>query len=473
MKSNHQNTPQAGITPPNSADFEKVVLGTTLIDEKGKNKVLSVFRDNWQFFYDPRHQELYKAIFEINAKNEPVNMLTAIKHLKEKGRLDKAGGDHYIIMLTMGVSSSAHLDYYAKIITEKFFLRKMIETANNISQIAYEDTADTFDLLDKFSYEVGKIHDYIAGQKPIKSAKDLHHELVENQKKGLARGIKIPFEKMDYHFYGWQPSDLIVIGARPGMGKSAYAMELAKCGAKHNHPTLVFSLEMANIQLHTRLVANELEINAHALRKHQLSEQDWSKIFNSNEIENMPLYYEDNTFDLNGIISKSRIAKKELEIEFIIIDYLQLIEAKGKAEGNEKISFISRRLKMLAKELNVPIVVLSQLSRKVEERSIKRPLLSDLRDSGAIEQDADVIQFIYRPEYYGLDVWDCDWNGQSNLPTEGEAEIITAKHRHIGTSETRLKWIPEYQKFADLDYQVQTEELAPEKPPTINTDLAF
>lgn len=227
----------------------------------------------------------------------------------------------------------------------------------------------------------------------------------------MAHGVPIPFEKMNEHFYGWQPTDLIIVGARPGMGKSAYAMELAKHSAKNGFPTLIFSLEMANVQLHTRLVANELQINSHRLRKHQLTESDWSKIFNDSVIERMPLYYEDSVFDLNGIISKARVAKKENDIKFILIDYLQLIEAKGKAEGNEKISFISRRLKMLAKELKVPVIALSQLSRKVEERAVKRPLLSDLRDSGAIEQDADVIQFIYRPEYYGIDEWDCEWSG--------------------------------------------------------------
>lgn len=459
-----------GVKPPNSVEFERLVLGAMLIENKGKEIGLSVFKDKWEIFYDPRHLDIYRAIYELNEENKPVDLMTAIQHLKQKNRLEKAGGDHYIIELTMGVSSSAHLDYHAKIICEKYFLRKMIETATNISKKAYSEDADTMDLLDKFSFEIGKIYDYIVGQKAIKSAKDLHLELIENQKKGLARGVKIPFEKMDNHFYGWQPSDLIIIGARPGMGKSAYAMENAKCGAKNGFPTLVFSLEMANIQLHTRLVANELEINAHKLRKHLLEEKDWQKMFNAQDIENMPLYYEDSVFDLNSIISKSRVAKKELGIKFIVIDYLQLIEAKGKAEGNEKVAFISRRLKMLAKELNVPVMVLSQLSRNVEQRAIKRPQLSDLRDSGAIEQDADVIQFIYRPEYYGVEVWDCEWEGQNDLPTEGEAEIITAKHRHIGTSETRLKWIPEHQKFTDLDYLPPSEEY---QPPMINPELAF
>ena len=471
------NTPHKnGITPPNSTDFEELILGACLIDKNGKEKTLSVFRDKWEMFYDPRHVEIYKTIFELNEKNEPVDMVSVIERLKDKGKLEASGGDSYIIDLTIGVSSSAHIEYHARIVSEKYFLRKMIETATSITQKAYGEGAETLDLLDNFSFEMGKIYDYIAGQKALKTAKDLHQELVNNQKKGLARGVAIPFKEMDHHFFGWQPTDLIIIGARPGMGKSAYAMELAKHSAKNNFPTLIFSLEMANIQLHTRLVSSELEIDAGRLRKHQLNNEDWQKLYNSKEIEKMPLYYEDSVFDLNGIISKSRVAKKENEIKLIVIDYLQLIEAKGKAEGNEKISFISRRLKMLAKELQVPIIVLSQLSRKVEERAIKRPQLSDLRDSGAIEQDADVIQFIYRPEYYGIETWDCEWKGEKELPTDGEAEIFTAKHRHCGASTIRLKWIAKHQKFTDFDEEnFQPTKLEPVNPisPAEAFDMPF
>ncbi|MRM93744.1 replicative DNA helicase [Riemerella anatipestifer] len=440
-----------GVTPPNSVDVEKLILGACLISETGKERVLSIFKDKWEMFYDPRHIEIYKSMCELNSNNEPIDLATVIENLKKRGKLNNAGGDGYIIDLTIGISSAAHIEHYCLLVSEKFFLRKMIEVSTKITEKAYKDDGSTFDLLNDFSFEIGKIYDYIAGQKAIKSSKDLHLELIENQKKGMARGVPIPFQKMDNHFYGWQPTDLIIIGARPGMGKSAYAMELARCASKNKVPTLIFSLEMANIQLHTRLVANELEIDSNSLRKHNLSDSEWSKIYDSSEIEQMPLYYEDSVFDLNGIISKARVAKKELGVKFIIIDYLQLIEAKGKSEGNEKVSFISRKLKMLAKELNVPVVVLSQLSRSVETRPNKRPQLSDLRDSGAIEQDADVIQFIYRPEYYGIEIWDVEWSGISDLPTEGEAEIITAKHRHVGTSETRLKWIPKYQKFKDID----------------------
>lgn len=454
---------------PNFVDFEKLVLGCCLIDLNGKERVLSIFKNQWNMFYDPRHQEIYKAIYQLNDRNEPVDLITVIGELKQNKALQKAGGDMYIIDLTTNISSSAHIEFYCRAVTEKYFLREMINSAREITEMAYQEDAKSLDLLDKFSYEMGKIHDYITGQKALKSAKDLHQELINNQKKGLARGVPIPFKKMDDHFYGWQPTDLIIVGARPGMGKSAYAMELAKHATKNNFPTLIFSLEMANIQLHTRLVANELDINSNRLRKHQLNEVDWQKIYDCTDIEKMPLYYEDSVFDLNGIISKARVAKKEYEIKFIIIDYLQLIEAKGKAEGNEKISFISRRLKMLAKELNVPVLVLSQLSREVEKRAIKRPQMSDLRDSGAIEQDADVIQFIYRPEYYGVEQWDCQWNGIENLPTEGEAEINTAKHRHVGQSEMRLRWIPEYQSFKDLE----TYEFEQNNTPTGSPDIAF
>ena len=334
-----------------------------------------------------------------------------------------------------------------------------------------------FELLEKISYENNKIYDVIAGKTPVKSIQDLHLEFVSGIKEGITRGVKIPFTKMDEAFYGWQPSDFIVIGARPGMGKSAYAMELAKCAAKANFPTLIFSLEMANIQLHKRIVANELHIDSDKIRKHNFDSGDLETIISTNVFEKMPLYFEDSIFKLDELLSRARVLKKEKGISMILIDYLQLIEAKGKSEGTEKTTFISRKLKLLAKELQVPVIALSQLSRAVETRPIKRPQLSDLRESGAIEQDADVIQFIYRPEYYGVTTWDREWNGEQELPTEGEAEIFTAKHRHCGASTVRLKWNPAHQRFSDMSsdstYKLPTVEPAAAFATNEDSDMPF
>lgn len=458
-----------GIIPPNAVEFEMIVIGTMLIDKNGLDKAIAFLGEDSSVFYDPRNQTIYRTILNLKKNNLPVDMMTVIQNLKKSKSLESAGGDHFIIDLTMGVSSAAHIEYHCRLISEKFFQRKMIETCTTLISRAYRDDVDVFELLDNVSYETNKIYDVIAGQKPVQSAQDLHLEFIKNIKEGLTRGVKIPFRRMDESFMGWQPSDLIIVAARPAMGKSAYAMEIAKSAAKNEAPTLIFSLEMANIQLHKRIVANELQIESDTIRKHKFTDDDLSKILTTSGFEQMPLYFEDSIVQLEELLSKSRVIKKEKGIKLIVIDYLQLIEAKGKSEGNEKVSYISRKLKQLAKELNVPVIALSQLSRNVETRPLKRPQLSDLRDSGAIEQDADVIQFIYRPEYYGIPRWDKDWDGVEDLPTDGEAEIITAKHRHCGTSRTRLKWNADYQKFTDTDsnyYYNQNQNNVPTADPT-------
>lgn len=441
----------SGVIPPNAVEFERMVIGSMLIDSKALDRSVKFLGEDSQVFYDPKHQEIYRAILNLRQNNNPVDMMTVILNLKERKSLGSAGGDSYIIELTLGVSSSAHIEYHCRIVSEKYFKRKMIDTCTNLISKAYQEDNDVFELLDRVSYETNKIYDTISGQKPVMSAHDLHLEFIQGIKEGRARGVKIPFRKMDESFYGWQPSDLVIIGARPGMGKTAYAMELAKGAAKDGFPGLVFSLEMANIQLHKRLVANELGIESDNIRKHKFSQLDMSKIYQTTTFQEMPLYFEDSVFKIEEILSRARVAKKEQGIKFIIIDYLQLIEAKGKAEGNEKTTFVSRKLKLLAKELKIPVISLSQLSREVEKRPGKRPQLSDLRDSGAIEQDADVIQFIYRPEYYHISTWPEEWDGIKDLPTDGEAEVITAKNRHCGTSRTRLKWDPNHQRFSDID----------------------
>lgn len=458
-----------GVIPPNVVEFEMIVIGTMLIDKNGLDKAITFLGEDSSVFYDPRNQTIYRTILNLKKNNLPVDIMTVIQNLKKSKSLESAGGDNFIIDLTMGVSSAAHIEYHCRLISEKFFQRKMIETCTTLISRAYRDDVDVFELLDNVSYETNKIYDVIAGQKPVQSAQDLHLEFIKNIKEGLTRGVKIPFRRMDESFMGWQPSDLIIVAARPAMGKSAYAMEIAKSAAKNEAPTLIFSLEMANIQLHKRIVANELQIESDTIRKHKFTDDDLSKILTTSGFEQMPLYFEDSIVQLEELLSKSRVIKKEKGIKLIVIDYLQLIEAKGKSEGNEKVSYISRKLKQLAKELNVPVIALSQLSRNVETRPLKRPQLSDLRDSGAIEQDADVIQFIYRPEYYGISKWDKDWDGIEDLPTDGEAEIITAKHRHCGTSRTRLKWNADYQKFTDTDsnyYYNQNQNNVPTADPT-------
>jgi len=455
-----------GLIPPNSVDFEKTVLGTCLVDSRGLKEVFRVLKDNTEVFYDPKHKEIYRAICFLDSKNDPVDLMTVIKQLKGSGELERAGGDHYVIDLSMGVSSSAHIEYHTRVIWEKYIMRKIIEMSFMMQKRAYEETTDVFSVLDYTEKQVSQINSYLSGQKAIKTIADVHREFIDYVKSESVPGVPIPFAKLQEENQGWQNSDLIIIAARPGMGKTALALELGRHAAINDYPVHFFSLEMANIQLHKRIVANELGINANRIRKKRFTESDLEKIFNCSNIENMPFYYDDSIFQWEEIKARARHVSEEKKTKMIVIDYLQLITTKQKMSTIDRVSFVSRELKMLAKELQIPVIALSQLSREVEKRPGKKPQLSDLRESGAIEQDSDIIIFPYRPEYYGIETWD-----EGNESTEGQAMLISAKNRHCGDSELIIGWNPEYQKFHDLGtFEVYEEK---EKLPTMSPADAF
>lgn len=458
-----------GRIPPNALEFESLIIGVCLIDVRGLNHVKKVFRDNYQVFCDPRHQEIYRAIDSLSSKNSPVDIMTVIQQLRKSETLDMAGGDHYIIDKTMGVSSSAHIEYHCRIVWEKYLLRKMIEAGSNMISKAYDDRNDVFEVLDFTVNETSKIQNYLSGQKPIKSFFDVHQEFIEYVKAEAVPGIPIPFKKLQEENQGWQNTDLIIIAARPGMGKTALALEIGKFAAKHDYPIHFFSLEMANVQLHKRIISNELQISANRIRKKRFTDNDIQKIVGNPDFEKLPFYYDDSVFMWEEIKARARMVASEKRTKMIIIDYLQLITTKNKMSTIDRVSFISRELKMLGKELKIPIIALSQLSREVEKRPGKRPQLSDLRESGAIEQDADIIMFPYRPEYYGIDFWEEEEQGETS--TAGKALLITAKNRHCGESDLVIGWNAEYQKFHDLgEYEIFEE---PEKLPQISAADAF
>lgn len=458
-----------GIIPPNAVDFEALIIGTCLIDSKGLDHVKKVIKDNYQVFYDPRHQEIYRAIDFLSSKNIPVDLATIIQQLKKTDSLDMAGGDHFIIDLTMGVSSSAHIEYHCRVVWEKYLLRTMIEAGSNIIARAYDDKNDVFDVLDFTVSETTRIQNYLSGQKPIKSLFDVHKEFIEYVRSETVPGVPIPFKKLQEENQGWQNSDLIIIAARPAMGKTALALELGRFAAVNDYPVHFFSLEMANIQLHKRIIANELQISSNRIRKKIFTDEDLQKIFNCADLEKMPFYYDDSVFVWEEIKSRVRMVANEKRTKMIIIDYLQLITTKAKMSTIDRVSFISRELKMLAKELNIPIIALSQLSREVEKRPGKKPQTSDLRESGAIEQDADIILFPYRPEAYGIENWEEEFDYETS--TAGKALLISAKNRHCGESDLVVGWSPEHQKFHDLGaYEVfEPKEIIP----TMSAAAAF
>ncbi|MCF1191889.1 replicative DNA helicase [Mangrovimonas sp. AS39] len=446
---------ERGKIPPQSIDLEEVVLGAMMIDKKGVDEVIDILSPD--AFYKESHKHIFEAIFQLFEGSEPIDLLTVSSQLKKNGKLDLVGGDFYLISLTQKVSSSAHIEFHARIILQKFIQRSLIKISSEIIEDAYDETQDVFDLLDRAE---SKLYEVTQGniKKSSESALDLVIQAKKkieeiSNKEGLS-GIPTGFTKLDKLTSGWQESDLIIVAARPGMGKTALTLSMARnIAVDQNIPVAFFSLEMASVQLITRLISSETGLSSEKLRTGKLEKHEWEQLnVKVKGLEKAPLYIDDtpslSIFDLRA---KARRLASQYGIRMIMIDYLQLMTAGGSQKGGnreQEISMISRNLKALAKELNVPVIALSQLSRAVETRGgSKRPLLSDLRESGAIEQDADIVSFIYRPEYYKIEEWD----DEERSPTEGQAEFIVAKHRNGGLENIRLKFIGHLGKFDNLD----------------------
>jgi replicative DNA helicase len=446
---------EKGKIPPQAIDLEEVVLGAMMIDKKGVDEVIDILSP--EAFYKESHQYIFEAILKLFRSSEPVDLLTVSSQLKKDEKLDMVGGDFYLISLTQRVSSSAHIEFHARIILQKFIQRSLIKISNEIIEQAYDETVDVFDLLDESE---AKLYEVTQGN--VKKSTETAQSLVIQAKKkiqdisnkeGLS-GIPSGFDKLDKLTSGWQPSDLVIVAARPGMGKTALTLSMARnIAVNANIPVAFFSLEMSSVQLITRLISSETGLSSEKLRTGTLQKHEWEQLnVKVKALEEAPLYIDDtpslSIFDLRA---KARRLASQYGIKLIVVDYLQLMTAGGGQKGGnreQEISTISRNLKALAKELDVPVIALSQLSRAVETRGgSKRPLLSDLRESGAIEQDADIVSFIYRPEYYKIDEWDDD----ERSPTEGQAEFIVAKHRNGGLENIRLKFIGHLGKFDNLD----------------------
>ena len=453
---------EKGKLPPQAIDLEEVVLGAMMIDKKGVDEVIDILSPD--AFYKEAHQHIFEAIFTLFEKSEPVDLLTVSAKLKKEKKLDLVGGEFYLIQLTQKVSSSAHIEFHARIILQKFIQRSLIMISNQIIEESYNESTDVFDLLDDAEsklYEItqGNIkRSSESAQNLVIQAKNKIEEIAN--KEGLS-GIPSGFAKIDKLTSGWQPSDLVIIAARPGMGKTAFALSMARnISVEHNIPVAFFSLEMSSIQLITRLISSETGLSSEKLRTGNLAKHEWEQLnVKVKGLEKAPLFIDDtpslSIFDLRA---KARRLSSQHGIKLIMVDYLQLMTSgSSQKAGNreQEISTISRNLKALSKELNVPVIALSQLSRAVETRGgSKRPLLSDLRESGAIEQDADIVSFIFRPEYYKMEEWD----DEERTPTAGQAEIIVAKHRNGGLGEIRLKFVGHLGKFEEIDsFEFSTE----------------
>ena len=450
---------ELGKLPPQALELEASVIGALMIEKEAFSSVTDLLRP--ESFYSDQHRHIFEAVQALSAKDAPIDVLSVAEQLKQSGKLEQAGGVIYLSDLTRRVASAAHIRYHAQIIAQKATARDLITAACQIEEKGYDETQDVDELVEEATAKIFEIsqraqkRDVTHIYPVITEAFDRMHKASENE--GNISGIPSGFTELDKITSGWQKSDLVIIAARPAMGKTAFVLSMAKnIAVDFNIPVAIFSLEMSNVQLVNRLIMNVCEIEGNKIRNGRLSKAEWDKLDNTiGVLQNAPIYVDDtpglSVFELQ---SKARKLVKEHKIQLIIIDYLQLMNANGMSFGSreQEVSIISRNLKGLAKELDIPVIALSQLSRAVEKRDSsnsnvdgKKPLLSDLRESGAIEQDADMVCFIHRPEYYKL--YD-DGNGKD---LRGLGQIIVAKHRNGATDEIWLRFIGKYTRFQNED----------------------
>ena len=442
-----------GRVPPQAVDLEEAVLGAIMLEKDALTAIIDILKP--ESFYKEAHRIIYNAIVELFNKSQPVDILTVISQLKSTGELDLIGGAFYISQLTNRVASSANVEYHARIILQKFIQRELIRVSSEIIKDAFEDTTDVFDLLDRAEQNL-----FAVSEQNIRRQQGEIHQLMKEAIKDIEtardsetkmRGVPSGFVALDRITNGFQRSDLIILASRPGMGKTALALTLARnMAVDHKKPIAFFSLEMSSVQLVTRLISAETQLNSDKLRKGDLQDFEWQQLNTKiRALEDAKIFIDDTPgLSIFELRAKCRRLKAQNDVQMVFVDYLQLMVGTQDHKGNreQEISQISRSLKALAKELDIPIMAMSQLSRAVETRAgDKKPILSDLRESGAIEQDADIVLFIYRPEYYGL-TEDENENSMAGLAT-----ISISKHRNGATGDIQLRFIRDFAKFADLD----------------------
>lgn len=434
-----------GRIPPHNLEAEQAALGCMLLDSDVIPVVTELIKS--EDFYRDDHKEIFEGIIDLSENAQPVDLITVSEQLKLRGTLDKVGGLEYLTYMSSSVPTTANAKHYAKIVEEKSLLRKLIKASSEITSMGYEATDEAAFVLDRAEKSIFDILQNRSTQ-GFTHIKDVLLETFNKleelyNSKGYITGIPTGFNDLDFKTSGLQNSDLILIAARPGMGKTAMSLNIAQYAAVHKHvPVALFNLEMSKDQLVNRMLCSEVMVDSHKMRTGKLEDDDWQKIARAlGPMSEAPIYIDDTPgITVMDIRSKCRRLKLEKNLGLIVIDYLQLMQGRGRSENRQQeVSEISRSLKILAKEINVPVVVMSQLSRGPESRTDHRPMLSDLRESGAIEQDADIVMFLYRDDYY-------------NPETEKKniAEVIIAKHRNGSTGTIELRWFGEYTKFANL-----------------------
>ncbi len=438
---------ELGKIPPHDLEAEQAVLGSMLTDKDAVISAIEVLKVD--SFYRDDNKVIYEAILNLYNRLEPIDIITLKDELLSLGKFEQVGGLEYLASLPDKVPTTANVDKYIKIVEEKSLLRNLIKTANEIIDLGYDPTEDVENIMDRSEKKIFDIMQNKSqkGYTPIKDVlveSFTQLEELYNRKQHIT-GVPTGFTELDYKTAGLHPSDLVLIAARPAMGKTAFALNIATNAAiKANTPVVIFSLEMSKEQMVNRILCSEAMVDSNKVRTGKLDEDDWVKLASSiGPLSEAPIYIDDTPgISIMEIRAKCRKLKLEKDIGLVIIDYLQLVQGSNKKVGSreQEISEISRSLKILAKEIGVPVVALSQLSRAVEQRPDHRPMLSDLRESGAIEQDSDIVMFLYRDDYY---------NKESEK--KDIAEVIIAKHRGGSTGTTELLWLGNYTKFVNLE----------------------
>ena len=440
-----------GKMPPQAVDLEEAILGSLMLEKDAFITVSDFLKPDC--FYKEAHQKIYRGIQNLSLNNEPVDILTVSEEMKRLGELEEIGGYYYLAQLTSKVASAAHIEFHARIIVQKYIQRELIRVCTDIQNKAYDDATDVADLVDMAQKQVFEI-----AEGNIKKETTAINALIDEAIKGIEiagnrpdglSGVPSGFTALDEVTSGWQPSDLVIIAARPSMGKTAFVLSMTRnMAVNHNQPIALFSLEMSSVQLVNRLIASETELGSEKIRNGRLAADELHAKIKA--LIKAPIYVDDTpALSIFELRAKCRRLQQRYGIKVLIIDYLQLMTAGADMRGNreQEVSMISRQLKIIAKELNIPVIALSQLNRGVEQRTgdAKKPMLSDLRESGAIEQDADMVLFIHRPERYGIME---DSMGNS---LKGIADIIIAKHRNGAVGEIQLRFRNELAQFCDLE----------------------
>lgn len=448
-----------GKLPPQSLDMEEAVIGALLLEKDALHRVIDILQP--QMFYKDANRDIFETILELFQDSDPVDILTVKNALRKGGKLERSGGPLYLTELTSRVASAANIEYHARIVAEKFILRSLIKVSDSVIHSAYDETTDVFELLDEAEQNLFQISEtnlrrnYMAMPELVMKTLEKLEEM--RGKDSSVTGIPSGIVELDKSTAGFHKTDLVIIAARPAMGKTALTLTLARNAAiRFGEPVAFFSLEMGAVQLTQRMIVSESELDAQKVRTGRLEEYEWKQLITRiGNLSKAPIFIDDTPgLSIWDLRAKARRLKAEKGIGIIVIDYLQLMTGPANKSGNreQEIAAISRSLKEIAKELDVCVIALSQLSRAVESRGgDKRPVLSDLRESGSIEQDADIVMFLYRPDYYGFET---DDEGNSTI---GMAEMIIAKQRNGPTGTVKMQFIGKYGKFTDWGYGTPSE----------------